>query len=98
VPSKLVVGAIESMNKQGYLMIGWLCVIVGNFLAFSGVVTNTWLTNTINREGLSDVSAFSSIYNYASILVFGGIVLIVLGVCFVWRARSLRDREKALSL
>jgi hypothetical protein len=88
MPNRLVLGTIEKMNKAGYRMVAWLCMIVGNFLAFSGVVTDMWLTNTISRGTLSDPSALSPIHTYISVLVFGGIILIVIGIGFIWRARA----------
>ena len=88
MPDRPILGTIESMNKAGYRMVAWLCIIAGNFLAFCGAVTNMWLNDTISRGGLSDPSAFSSIYTYASVLVVGGIILIVIGIGLILYARQ----------
>jgi hypothetical protein len=86
MPNKLVIGMVESMNKVGYIMLAWVSIIFGNFLSFSGFITDVWVSDTVRRGGISDVSAFSSIYTLSSVLVLGGMILIVVGIVFIWRA------------
>lgn len=86
--NKLVLRTTESMNKAGYRMLAWVSIIVGNFLASSGFITDIWVTDTISKGGLSDLSAFSSIYTFCWVLVLGGIIMIVIGIGLIWRAHQ----------
>jgi len=85
---------MENMNKTGYRMIAWLCLIGGNFLAFIGIATNMWSANTIGTAGLTDTSALASIYTYTSILVVAGITLIAIGMGLIWHTRTPTVQEK----
>jgi len=73
------------MNKADYQMVSTICFVLGGVLSVGGILADIILNQVYTKMNASE---FFWSYAYSSLIVGGGIILVVIGWGFHWRARQ----------
>ena len=83
------------MKKSDFQLIGYIGTILGAFFLVGGVFAQMYYE--VHRSPI--IEFYWTVYpyqKYAGSLLIAGIVLLVIGLTFLWRAKQ-KEREKAPS-